>query len=926
MKKFLLIAVAAMGLLFTACSKDEVAQPVGGEESVVTFTISTPELATRAHGDGLTATVLKYAVYNRVDGSKLFEGEPKTLTNKTAIVDIPFVNGMEYDILFWAEAPTSPYTVNFDAKTVAYTDATALVSNSEAYDAFYAYVNDIPVITGPVTKTVELKRPFAQLNIKTNDATEAAQSGVTVKDVKVVVEGAYTDFDLANHKGLTKGTVTFGTAAKLGDETLAVNYLFPAAEKSLVDVEFTYTDVAGKLGAGEVKEFATVPIQRNYRTNIVGSLLTSEGTLNVVILPGFDGENEHSIVTVTPEDDVNALIRDPEVTTIELGAGEYEIELYNLAEKKTLTINGTDGTQIKFKDQQVRASQFDELVINNCEILRMATKSWGHLVFGSSDNAQGVYTISNCTFNGVGTQGIYINENTSGVTYNILNCTFNGNFGNEGAITIQTNPNVNHIVNVKGCTFNNIPDTSHKIFLASWDGQGSFYYGWTLNTDLKVTTTAELKSFIKLGLETINLADGTFAMTEVGDLHGKTLTFVGSANTVIDASAVDARNQFVTGATLAFEGVTINFGTANYMGFANCSSLSYKDCDINGLQFLYNPTTFENCKFNSNGAEHSVWTYSSKETKFTNCEFTYGDRCVNVYVDNGNADAAVDFTNCTFATTNTTSKGAVEINSSAFPLGVTVALNDCTAPAYGKMVYISEWDPTYGETATVTVYNKVANTEALAAAIAAGATSIGIKGEIDLKDVILSGYNGTIVGADDTAVLNTRNFNPSIDEAYQLRSQNLTFKNISFKLPTNINWLQSGFVGTGAIVFDNCSFEGQATLNGSATWTFNNCSFVSVEGGCYASFVYGATKATYNKCAFSGVDRAAKVYGTGGTIVAEYNECTFTSSSVNKNGIEIDASFATTTVNINNCSQTGMAGLYALKGSKGTVYVDGNQQ
>ena len=214
----------------------------------------------------------------------------------------------------------------------------------------------------------------------------------------------------------------------------------------------------------------------------------------------------------------------------------------------------------------------------------------------------------------------------------------------------------------------------------------------------------------------------------------------------------------------------------------------------------------------------------------------------------------------------------------------------------------------------------------LKAAITNNATSICIKGEIDLKDVILSGYNGTIVGADDTAVLNTRNFTPSSDEAYQLRSQNLTFKNISFKLPTNIDWLQSGFVGTGAIVFDNCSFEGQATLNGSATWTFNNCSFASVESGCYASFVYGATKATYNECAFSGVDRAAKVYGTGGTIVAEYNECTFTSSSVNKNGIEIDASYATTTVNINNCSQTGMAGLYALEGSKGTVYVDGNQQ
>ena len=113
----------------------------------------------------------------------------------------------------------------------------------------------------------------------------------------------------------------------------------------------------------------------------------------------------------------------------------------------------------------------------------MPDKSWGHLVFSSSDNAEGVYTVENCIFKGKGSQGIYINEDASGATYNILNCTFDGDFGNEGAITIQTNKDVNHIVNVKGCTFNNIPDTSHKIFMAK-DKDGVLYYGWTLNTDL----------------------------------------------------------------------------------------------------------------------------------------------------------------------------------------------------------------------------------------------------------------------------------------------------------------------------------------------------------------------------------------------------------------------------------------------------------
>lgn len=166
--------------------------------------------------------------------------------------------------------------------------------------------------------------------------------------------------------------------------------------------------------------------------------------------------------------------------TVNLTAGEFnEVDFYNIQDRETLTIKGTEGTKISFDNLQVRASQFKELKIQNCEILRMPDKSWGHLVFGSSDYEKGVYTIENCIFNGQGSQGIYINENVSGVTYNILNCTFDGNFGGEGAITIQNNTNVKHIVNVKGCSFINIPESSNKVYIIG------NYEDWTLNTDLQ---------------------------------------------------------------------------------------------------------------------------------------------------------------------------------------------------------------------------------------------------------------------------------------------------------------------------------------------------------------------------------------------------------------------------------------------------------
>ena len=333
MKKFLLIAVAAFGMLMTACSKDEVAQPVGGEESIVTFTVEAPVMATRAHGDGYSATELNWAVYDRNadEGSEPLFTDSKNFDQDqlTTTVKIPFVNGMTYDVLFWAEAPgtESPYAVDWAAKTVGYADATKLVSNSEDYDAFYYFLtgNELPEITGPVTKTVELKRPFAQLNIATNDTAEAAQSGLDVENVAVEVTNAYTQFDLVTGNGVNASNtgVTFTSAPKQGGtilssyDLLAVNYLFTGGEKQLVNVKFTYTDREIKGGnAGRTAEYNSVPVQRNYRTNIIGSLLTSDGKFNIEIKPGFGGTETFDapsewdgVSTETPAADADGVIR-----------------------------------------------------------------------------------------------------------------------------------------------------------------------------------------------------------------------------------------------------------------------------------------------------------------------------------------------------------------------------------------------------------------------------------------------------------------------------------------------------------------------------------------------------------------------------------------------------------------------------------------
>lgn len=165
-------------------------------------------------------------------------------------------------------------------------------------------------------------------------------------------------------------------------------------------------------------------------------------------------------------------------SAIYLMDGDYTADLYSVAPRDSLTIVGNGvGTKLAFNNLQVRASQFKNLTISNCTVERMPDKSWGHLVFGSSTQVGGVYTISNCTFNGVGSQGIYINQNVE-ATFNIENCTFNGDFGSEGAITIQDNDIAGLTVNVTGCSFNNIPETSHEIAVLFTSTNA-----WTLNAE-----------------------------------------------------------------------------------------------------------------------------------------------------------------------------------------------------------------------------------------------------------------------------------------------------------------------------------------------------------------------------------------------------------------------------------------------------------
>ena len=287
MKK-LILAMSAFAMLFaTSCVKD-LASENAGETSTVTFSVATPEMATRAYSDGTTATVLQYAVYNAA-GEELTDLTVEDATiNGSTTVNLELTTGNSYSVIFWAAAPNAPYTVDFANKTMT-VDYSSAVCNDENRDAFYKYHTF--TVNGAQTETIELKRPFAQLNIGTADYAASTSAGYTPTQSLVTVP-VYTTLNLTNGAVVGQATQTFALANIKKDETfpvtgneyLAMNYLLVAADKEVVDLTFKYTDGTTE----KTRTVGSVPVQRNYRTNIYGNLLTSSVDVNVEIEPDYN--------------------------------------------------------------------------------------------------------------------------------------------------------------------------------------------------------------------------------------------------------------------------------------------------------------------------------------------------------------------------------------------------------------------------------------------------------------------------------------------------------------------------------------------------------------------------------------------------------------------------------------------------------------
>ena len=326
-KKLFVVMMAIVAMFTTSCQLGGDYEENVDETSVVAFNLSTPEISTRVYGDGTNATVLQYAVYDAYGKELTDLTKTDGTINISTTVNLQLTTGNTYSIIFWAAAPNAPYEVNFANKEMT-VDYNNVVSNSENLDAFYAYHTfEVTGVQGQ-TESVSLMRPFAQLNIGTSDYAISQKAGYVPTKSSVTVKQVYSTLNLEDGEVSNPIDAVFkmNTIDRnevfpvAGNEYLAMNYLLVPADKSLVNIEFTHTN-----GSNE-KTYTVeyVPVQRNYRSNIYGDILTSNVNVNVEIRPDVKSFVTNSTElaaavkqsgTVVLQDDIT-----PE-TTIDIKAG-----------------------------------------------------------------------------------------------------------------------------------------------------------------------------------------------------------------------------------------------------------------------------------------------------------------------------------------------------------------------------------------------------------------------------------------------------------------------------------------------------------------------------------------------------------------------------------------------------------------------------
>lgn len=709
-KKLFLGMFAAAGMLFaTSCSNDELDVVQSGNEAQVTFSLAAEGgIATRAISDGTGAKKLVYAVYNA--SGELIETIANTDVNGQIVDNSAFDNGLtenvtitlakgqQYTVAFWAQNPNCTAYTTTDLKNV--TIDYAGLNNDETRDAFFKA--ETFTVTGNTEIDVVLKRPFAQINVGVyqTDWDAAKASGIEIEKSKVTIENAATSINLLTGEVGGEQTVEYGfdiiPAQFATPETLDVdldkdgtkeNYVYLSmsyilandettgyAKTALEDLDFTFAPISGN-NINFSEGLNAVPVQRNWRTNIIGKILTGDVTFNITIDPIYDGEynngeaqpvNINGVYYATIQDAVNN-VNDGDV--IKVATGTYT-EVVKVASGKNFTLeaagpnvviaaldhqsNGTPSTVkvkgITFDNSITLAGWFTGTAQN----IAPCVGAWG-----------GNLTFEDCTFIVAGTSGRETGVMTWWTTENNVmslsfnNCTFEGQNDHANARAMQIYGYVN--MEVSNCTFNTNKDYTLK-YVANEGNIATFSNNIVNNSENFVELGSSVYPGSNYTANIINNTLGNGVNTHIiANNENQNVNLNGNVSVIAEGVVKDANGNYIAssneGITNAISdgATTINLIQGNYV---IPSSAQGKTLTIIGtgtpedvkVAVTKVGSGGENCDYGLDGStvtfeSITITTNSSTYIGYARCNGTYKNCVINgTYTLYGDSK----FERCTF--------------------------------------------------------------------------------------------------------------------------------------------------------------------------------------------------------------------------------------------------------------------------------------
>ena len=513
-----LSASVLMALALTACQKEE----FGGNEAegIYTFEVSADNIATKAaidrdgNGTDVNRFIMEVYLAKTTGELVLLDRQvkaPTAASPKSTSFNLTLIKDQEYKVLFWADKGDDSmgdfyYKTTDNLQNVSFLNA-ARTGNNDALDAF----SKMEVITreeskAGFSKSVQLTRPFGQVNFITTDIPAinnlSGGSQFLPTDVKVSYTTC-TGFNVLTQTGTGSEAIEYTApvysamdpATNPAKYTLSMDYMLTATSERETRNVVKLTALANGYELTTV-EVINYPVQRNYRTNIIGKILTGDATFDITIDPIYDGEHNNYIAS-SNEGITNAISAG--ATTISLTPGTYIIP--DDAQGKTLTFIGTgnpedtkiatqddgsyegcdyslDGATVTFENITINTDSrtytgyarckgtYKNCVINGTYTLYGDSK-FKNCTFNVSGDVYNIWTwgaqnaeFDSCTFNSDGKALLLYQEGTNTVNLTVKNCTFNDNGGltaKKAAIEIGDAPygkTPTYNVTVSGTTVN----------------------------------------------------------------------------------------------------------------------------------------------------------------------------------------------------------------------------------------------------------------------------------------------------------------------------------------------------------------------------------------------------------------------------------------------------------------------------------------